>query len=451
MAILYPFRENYPIAVQLWQYADSREPGEELNLEPAIDPVTLFPRELRLELVDSADVVVWDSLDYPDALAIAEPYGRGVLEFVITDWSTLIRGGSYLIRVYAYNVIYDCGQLQFTTPEPAVELLNGVEVYAGPREVLELLGQIPGANVMVSVPLDLQWLRNLQGYWMASIPATQTMFGLWIEDVHLIECEYSELATAGGDRAWCRVRSGTDIDMLYVKTDQNLNKRVNRLFVETAYDRYVLRCIEEATREFNRRTGKFFSKKRIRREVYRGLSRQRQMQLRSRPAYADAQFRLDAMNYSREVFRSYDEGDLQVSDSSFRGDGQVLHLDSETGIITLNQNLYDWWDNHYGAGFSAGYTPGNFASLPAGENNIEVSYVAGYDKPPTDVAEAIANMAAIRQAIYWDQMLAQGLQGLSIGCVNLNFGQLNSKWAPAWQASADRIIESYQSLELEEL
>jgi hypothetical protein len=82
-------------------------------------------------------------------------------------------------------------------------------------------------------------------------------------------------------------------------------------------------------------------------------------------------------------------------------------------------------------------------------NNVELTYTAGWDKIPTDIAEAIANMAAVRQAIFWQQALTQGMQALSIGCVNLNFGQLFTQFSPSWQLSANLILDSYARLDLD--
>jgi hypothetical protein len=58
-------------------------------------------------------------------------------------------------------------------------------------------------------------------------------------------------------------------------------------------------------------------------------------------------------------------------------------------------------------------------------------------------------MAAVRQAIFWQQALTQGMQALSIGCVNLNFGQLFTQFSPSWQLSANLILDSYARLDLD--
>jgi hypothetical protein len=245
-------------------------------------------------------------------------------------------------------------------------------------------------------------------------------------------------------RAYARVIEGGDHYLLY-NGPEALDSLTRPVYVETAFNRYVLRCLEEATAEFDRRTGRHFNQRRIYRETHRGLYRQQQIAVHQPPVKTDPYFRLDAFTRTRTTWRRYTEDDI-IPETSFYNDSQSLHLQSETGQLTLNQNFWDWADWRSDI---AVFGLDNMAYLPKGENNIEITYTGGYDKPPTDVAEAVANMAAIRQGIFWQQSITQGMSGMSIGCVNMNFGQMFGQWIPSWQSSADRIIEAYQRLDME--
>jgi len=437
-----PWLDNWPIDMQLWAYSDSRDPGDELDLTQPTKTVGLEdrPRALTVQWRDSTGAVIYASSEDSANSLVSMPYPqRGVVRVVPTGalWDTLDPTGRYTLEVIAYGVLWHSEPFTVGIPPAKETCLNGMLLYAGPREVLELLGTVPGASLEMAVPLNLDWELNAQGYWEAPLLADQVMFGLWLDDAYAPQVPYADLAL-GSTRAWARLG-----DTLYYKGFED----PRQVYVETAYSRYVLRCIEEATAEAERRTGRKFGLWRYQRETYNGLRRQRQLHLRQRPLLVDEFFRIDALSYSRSLFRRYTEADL-AQDNLLRDGRQLVHAEADTGIITINQNAWDFWDWGYAMGADIGV--GSFATLPPGQNNIEITYTAGHAKKiPTDIAEAVANMAAVRQAIFWQQALTQGMSGLSIGCVNLNFGELFTKYSPSWQLSANLILDSYTRLDLD--
>ena len=439
-----PWLDNWPIDIQLWAYADSREPGDELNLSLPTLTVGLEERDraLTVQWRDSTGAVIFATgEDSENPLATIHHALRGLVRVVPTGalWDVLRPDSEYTLEVIAYGVLYHSEPFNVGIPRASERCLNGLFLYAGPREVLELLGNVPGANVEMAVPLVLDWAKDERGYWVADLPeamAGKRLYGFWIEDGYAPEVPYADLALKYR-RAYTRIG-----DTLYYNGYEDLPN----CYIETCYSRYVLRCIEEANAEAERRTGRKFGLWRYQREVYNGLRRQRQIHLRQRPLVIDPFFRLDALSYSRTLFRRYTEKDFDPRNIRNSG-AQLLHAEPETGIITINQNAWDFWDWGYAAGADIGV--GTFATLPPGQNNIELTYTAGFDKIPTDIAEAVANMAAVRQAIFWQQALTQGMSGLSIGCVNLNFGELFTKYSPSWQSSANWILDSYTRLDLD--
>lgn len=457
----HPWRDNWPTVLQLWQ-PGPRSPGMELDLSPLEierDEV-IVPRNLTLqwrdrfgavvlayaELLptepdpDTGEVSLVPNPSYP--VQISHPL-RGVVSVQVSGpaWDALPPGGTYTLEVIAYGLLWLSVPFDVGLPEPHQEILNGVEIYGSPRQVLEVLGQVPGASLEVTVALNGGWAKNEQGYWVKEIPAEQELFGFWVSDRYASLVDYGDLAMV--NRGIARVPVDTAHHHLYYHGPEDLTMA----HCETAYSIYVWRCLKEATKELERKTGRFFNLQRVFREVHRGLRRQRQLVVRQTPLHIDPYFRLDALSYSRQLFRRYSEEDFLPS-ATLLGQGQVLHAHGETGTVTINQNVWDWWD--WGNdGIAADFGLGQFAFLPRGENNIEVTYTAGYEVTPADVDEAVANLAAVRQGIFWNQTLSAGMSSLSLGCVNLNFSDLFNRWIPAWTASAEQIMMAYTNLEME--
>lgn len=432
-AVNAPWLDNWPVSVQLWQPGD-RTPGSELDLSVSAN------RNLTVQWrnQDGAVVLAYSEAINDSAFEITSPK-RGVVTITASgdDWNVLKSSDRYTLEVIAYGLLYLQIPFALKVPEPGKELLNGVEIYGSPRQILELLGPVPGASVEVFRDLSGGWVKDTRGYWSKPLPPTFNLYGFWVDDRHVRKVDYDKLALAG-DRGYAL--SGNTI---YYKGPENLVES----YIETAFSVYVWRCLKEATTEVERRTGRFFNRQRIYRETHRGLNRHRQLITRHQPVEVDSTFRLDALSYTRSLYRRYTEADFDNTEAGFYSGGQILHSEGETGVITINQNIWDWWD--WGNNQTADYGIGQFQYLPRGENNIELTYVAGYDKTPPDVDEAVCNLAAMRQGIYWNQAISQGLKGMNIGCVNMNFDSLFSQWFPAWQSGADRILERYQHIEVE--
>jgi hypothetical protein len=428
-----PWLDNWAIYRQLWNPGD-RLPGRELALVPT-------NRVLTVQWRDALGVVVLAFNEFQTFCPIKiVDASRGIVEIALTGegWKYLKQSEAYTCEIIAYGYLYDSFSFETGMPEPHEELLNGVECYGAPREIIELIGRIPGAVVEMGVDLSGGWSRNPQGYWVREVPKTLQMFGLWFDDLHAKQVRYADLAL-GCYRQWARV-SGAEVDTIYYKGPEILDSLSEPVYVETGHNRYVLRAIQEATKEIERKTGQFFSLKRIYREVHRGKYHQQQLVTRVRPAHIDRYFRLDCFTYSRDILRRYTE--LEISRKN-----QALHVDGESGIITMTQSFWDWTDWGYEMGGMGGIR--GLSYFPAGENNLEITYTAGYKYVPTDISEAAGNLSAIRQAIFWQQNLSQGMSGISIGCVNMNFNDMFQKWIPGWQQGADSICDNYRHLEIE--
>lgn len=434
-----PWLDNWPLDYQLWAYADSREPGDELDLSQPTMQVGLEvrARAVTVQWRNPAGTVVYANSEATLGSLVSLPYPkRGIVRIVPHGalWDALAPDGVYTLEVIAYGVLYHSELFNAGIPTAGDRCLNGLLLYAAPREILELLGTVPGASVQIAVPLNLQWAKDDRGYWVATLPEGQVLFGFWVDDSFAPEVPYTDLALKY-TRAYARIG-----DTLYYNGFEDLSKA----YIETAYSRYVLRCIEEATAEAERRTGRKFGLWRYTREPYNGLRRSRQLYLRQRPVVVDPFFRIDALSHGRTAFRRYTETDFDPRNARYNS-AQLLHAEPDTGIVTINQNAWDW-----GYTAAADIDVGSFAALPPGQNNIEITYTAGYEKKiPTDIAEAVANIAAVRQAIFWQQALTQGMSGLSIGCVNLNFGELFTKYSPSWQLGANSIFDAYTRFDLE--
>lgn len=438
-----PWLENWPIQRQLWAAPHNRIPGNELDLSVAAG------RNLRVA-VKAGSATVWEAMEPHPQLQILQPPQRGVVQFRLkgNDWNQIRRDVRHEVEIYAYGYLYDSFALDTDLPEPRVENLNGITLYASPREVLEVLGPIVGPDTAVSVPLMEGWTLSPQGYWQRDIPAEQALHGLWVNDYHVHgPVPYEALALAP-TRAFARVAQGATTHRLYVKLGQGdrLDDPTRPAYVETAHNIYVWRCLAEASAQCERRAQRSFGLNRIYREAYDGRHRQRQIVTRQAPVYIDEFFRLDAYAFTRNLFRRYTEEDFLPQNALFVG-GRVLHCQENTGIITVNQNFWDWWDA--GTIIAGDYGLGLLAFLPKGQNNLEITYTAGYEVPPTDIAEACANYAATRQMVFWKQAISQGLSGIGLGCVSLNFNSLFSEWLPMVQQSADAICDNYQRVLLD--
>lgn len=436
-----PWQDNWPIYRQLWE-SGQRLPGAERDLSDPTDRVlTARWRDTKSNEI----VLVSTELDPDPLISIDGLAQRGRIKIQIGGrerWQSFRQDRSYACDILGYGDVLDTFEFGVGIPQIKAEVVNGVQTYAGPREVLELIGRIPGAVVETFLELSGGWVKDPRGYWVKEIPNTVVLYGLWIEDKSCTPVEYEQLSSVY--RSYARVIEGGS-HFIYYNGPEPLDTQTRPQYVETAFNRYVLRCLEEATAEFERRTGRVFSQRRIYREIHRGLYRQQQISVKHSPVRVDEYFRLDAFTRSRDVWRRYTESDV-LPDNGFYNSSQTLTLEPDSGTLTLNQNFWDWGDWRQDI---AVFGIDNLAYLPKGENNLEITYTGGYSSPPVDVAEAVANMAAIRQAIFWQQAITQGMQGISIGCVNLNFGQLFNTWIPSWQSAADRIIESYQRIDVE--
>lgn len=424
-----PWLDNWSFQRQLWR-SSNRTSGNELKLIPSGRFLTVQWRDPHTDTI----VLAANEFEFESPIRVVEA-DRGVVEVALSGsrWNQLRQDRTYQCEIIAYGYLYDSFDFAPTLPNSGRELLNGVEVYGSPRKVLGLIGRIPGAEVEISVDLSSGWAKNPQGYWVRSIPKDRQVYGLWINDLHARQVPYEMLGT-GCDRQWSRIEGDAE-DTLYYKGPEILTGS----FVETAFSWQVLLNLKEATAEIDRYTGQFFNKQRIYRETHRGTYRQAQMSARIRPVIVDQFFRLDCYSHSRNLVRRYTETDIQVN--------QSLHVEGSTAIITLTQNFWDWadWSNDVaGVGLFRGSV-----YLTPGENNLELTYTAGYERTPTDISEAAASLAAAKQAVFWSQAITQGMAGISIGCVNMNFGDMFGKWLPIWEQNASSVLGAYQFIEIE--
>lgn len=424
-----PWLDNWPIYRQLWDGQPG--PGNELDLVPT-------GRNLSVQLRDpDGEVAIASSEVQHDAIISVANQQRGLIKIVIRGdrWNALRNDLTYTVEILAYGFLYDSFSLSTALPEPGKQLLNGVEVYGAPREILELLGRIPGASVETLVNLSEGWALNGQGYWARDVEAGYRPYGLWVNDLHVRQVPYEQLAL-DGDRAFAQVG-----DRLFFKGED-----LTYAYVESAYNVYVLRSLQEATSEIDRKTGTSFSRARIMRELHRGTYRKKQLAIRRSPITVDDYFRVDCYSPSRTLVRRYQEQSTFSPGSNDYSTNRLL-VDGETGVIHITESFWDWSDWGSEIVGVSGLRGLNF--FTPGEASLEVTYTGGPMKPPVDIAEACANLAAIRQGIFWQQALSQGMQGLSIGCLNLNFGQMMQQWFPGWQQGADTIIGGYQNIEIE--
>lgn len=427
-----PWLDNWPIYRQLWDGAPT--PGNELQLVPTSRNLTVQFRD-----PDGAIALASSELLSTALISVADQV-RGIVKVIVSGdaWDALDRDIQYTCEILAYGFLYDSFVFSSALPESGYKLLNGASVYGAPREILELLGRIPGASVETLIDLSSGWTLNAQNYWTRDVSSlTSKVYGLWVNDLYAQEESYADLALAG-DRAWARVGN-----TLYYKGHEDLSQA----YVETAHNVYVLRSLQEATQEINRKTGTTFDKRRIYRELHRGTYLRNQIALRVSPAQVDEYFRLDGYSISRTLVRRYTEDSVFSRGVYQSAMSNRIFVDPQTSLITLTESFWDW--STWGVDQLGVRGLRGLSYLPAGDVAIEVTYTGGYEKPPTDIAEACANLAAIRQGIFWQQALTNGMQGLSIGCLSLNFGQLFQQWFPMWQQGADLIIGGYQRIEIE--
>ena len=417
-----PFLDNWPVYRQLWNTLDCN-PGDEVDLSSDLG------RNLTAVLKDGSGAIA-ATYGEGSGIEVTEPATRGVVRLQITDWLGLSSTENYTVEISAYSNLYERFSLFTGVPTGQVNL-NGVEVYGSPREILEVVGQIPGADVRTLNLVTGGWAKDARRYWVQSFDPANEFYGLWIDDKHARQVSYKELAIAS-ERCWALVR-GTPQNTIFYKGDEDLTYA----YVETAFSRYVLRSLEEATAEIERKTGRFFNRQRVFMELHNGTYRQVQISLRQYPVDVDEFFRIDLLGRNHSVWKRYTETASDLADPR-------VHVESETGIITLVEDFWSWGGyGNYDYGFvGRPYSVGQ--TLP-GLANIRVTFTAGFENPPTDLAEACANLAAIRQIIFWSQRNTQGLSSINIGCVSMNFAEAYSKWIPAWQSGADQIIDAYRN------
>jgi len=435
-----PWLDNYPIRRQLWA-SSARTPGSELKLIPTSRNLTVQWRDR------STNAIVLSSSELSStALIRVLDVQRGLVEINVAGdvaWAALKRDVSYTCEILAYSVLRDTFEFTTTLPEPHTDNLNGIQLYTSPSQVLDILGLIPGADVQTAVDLaSLSWTKNTEGYWVAIAPASQPIYGLWVGGLHAIALDSYEELALGPERCWTRVDTLDGNHSLIYKGPENLASLANPITIETAFNAIVLRFLVQASAEVEAITHQFFYRSRVFRETHDGLSDQRQLTARRYPVALDQYFRLDCYSYSRDISRRYTESSVDKGRSN---QNTTLHVDGPTGLITLNDSIWDWGSSD-AIGYETSAGAGVFGSFPKGQKNIEITYTGGPSTPPVNVAIAAAKLAAINLLRYYERTMAQGLAGLSIGCGNINFAD-GEKYAAAWAKEAAQLLENYTSLE----
>jgi hypothetical protein len=292
---------------------------------------------------------------------------------------------------------------------------------------------VAGADVNIAlVPQGLNWTLDSRNYWTTTIAKTSPLNGLWVDGQQVEQVPYRDLALKY-DRAFALIPESETENRIYYKGTETLFD----VPIETAANPHVLRVLKEATAEIERHTEQQHSRSQIYRETHRGLKRSQQLVTRHRPVAESDRFRVDCYGPSRTLYRRFNEQDIQ------RG---VMHVDGEAGMVTLSQALYDWQD---WAASGVSIEGGLHTRFLKGENNIELTYLAGYDRIPLDLQEAASLIAAKKLAVYWNTAISGGLSGLSLGCVNLNFSELFSRWFEMWDQRVSDILSHYQHFEIE--
>lgn len=431
MAFDIPWQDNYPIARQLWS-SQSRIPGNELSLSSPTN------RNLTVQFRDSVNAIVLASSELQSSPLIQIVSAvRGVVQVVVTGdaWGTLKQDASYTCEIVAYGVLRDSFSFDTSLPDPGVELVSGQEIYTSPRGIMKLVGVLPGAQVETSVDLSVGWVLNGLGYWTKTVSSDQQVYGLWINDQHAKQVDYPDLAV-GCDRQWARVG-----DTLYYKGSEVLDDVTRPVLVETAFNYRTYQNLLTATKEIERKTTRRFAKYRYYRELHRGLYSARQVALDNSPVVVDQYFRLDCFSRTRTLVRRYTEE--QISAKSYPGYAEgLLHVNGQSGVITLAQGFWDWSD------WPGGLTLRGLGTFPSGDTAIEASYTAGYDTIPAEIMQACAYLASIEQIVYWQLAMSQGSQSMNIGCVSFSFAN-SSQYTDPWRKQADDIIDGYQNVAIE--
>jgi hypothetical protein len=199
--------------------------------------------------------------------------------------------------------------------------------------------------------------------------------------------------------------------------------------------------LNTATAQIERQTARFFNRRRVIRETHRGLKSQKQIYARQTPIAVDAFFRLDAFSSLRTYLRSYTE--LSISHPQYRNPAAShVHVEHETGCITI---AHSFWDAPMELDPGVlGWT----SYLPPGDNNIEITYTAG-GEIPYEITEAVSLLAAVSLSRYWQQSITQGMQGITLGCVSLNFGELFKSFTPDWISRVNCIVAGHQRVSIE--
>jgi hypothetical protein len=420
-----PWLDNWPISRQLWS-DPLKLPGTELDL-------TLPNRNLVVQWRDrTTNNVVLAFAEGDSAIRVENPK-RGVVTVRLTgnDWQFIKRETVYTVEVIAYGYLYSSSEFKADDwiTSSSIPLVGG-NVYASPRQALVLV-MVAGASDAISEDLSGAWAINPQGYW------TRTVFtqvnGLWVNDKNYREVPYEELGTSG-DRCFSVVN-----ETIYVKSVESPASA----YVETAYNFLTHQTLKRAAAEVERKTGRCFAKQLNIREIQKGLRFQQQVFTKEYPVTLNEFFRLDIMARNRQIYRRYTESNF-ASSSDFV-ETSNLSLNPKTGAIALASNGLDIWD--WGSTGVDGAVSANF--IPKGENNVEITYVSGYDEIPDQLQQACANFAAMQLGRFWKQQLSQGFDSLSIGCVNVNFTQLFTQFFQEWASEADAILGNYQRIDID--
>lgn len=413
--------DGWPMQHQLWN--NEGTPGGELDLVSS-------GRQLSFRLKNGVGDVVFSGNELqsnPPIQALHQQ--RGVVEVCLkgSHWLSIQSDSVYSAEILAYGAVKKTFPFRSKRPETSQTLLNGVELYGSPSALRATIGAIPGADTETTRDLSVGWTLNGQGYWVKTLDPGQVLYGLWVNGRHARQVPYSDLAIAG-DRA-CALVGNT----LYYKGSEVLTPSGCPLGIETAFSVNVLRSLMQATTEIEHQSGRTFSRKRFVREPYRTLQRQTQFFIRNYPVRGDQWLRIDNYSQGRSLSRRYTQTDV---------DNGTVHLDSASGTVTVSNQSWDYDD--------LSFTRGVNQFFP-GENNTEITYTGGYEIPPFDIDEAACCLAAVRQGQFWQTALTQGADAISIGCVNLNFGEMISRWFPSWKETAQQAIAEHRALEIDNI
>jgi hypothetical protein len=413
--------ENYPIALQIWA-SQPKNPGAELDLSNALN------RNLEIDIMDGNIVVHTASENDANSIITIDAAARGAFSIRLDTvaWGKLKANTKYMVRAKAYGATWSLEPIQIGAPSPGVTSLDGMKLYCAPSNILEILGTIPGAITETFVDLSARWSTNTnpQGYWTLTLNPDERLWDLWVDRLHVAQVDYADLGT-GATRAWAQVAR-----TIYYKGPE----RIGDVPVETAFSMMVRDQIRYATDEIEDGTGRYFGRRRAFRETQNGMYNDRQIFTRQYPAIVDEWFRLDAFGTGRNITRRFTEADVTSYPNQEGRDR--LHVDGETGGISLNDMLFDFGDDFTGDGWFGG------GRIPQGRNNVEITYTFGTF--PALVREAAAKLAAIRLLNYWERSMAQGLEGPSLGCVNLKFADSKSYY-DRWKADAEEAIDHERS------